>query len=143
MIKQTDLARLAAFLDGEGCITITFRHRKKRSAVYHIYQPHVVISNSDKRLIDWLEHTFGGWISKLQPKYPNSKLMYTWHMNNVRELLSKVYPYLVLKREQAKILMDFPLPKSRNGARTEKEKLEQERAYQKIRKLNKMGVMIE
>ena len=87
----------------------------------------------------WLEHNFGGWVGKQQPGYPNSKVVYTWHMTNVRELLRKVYLYLILKRGQAKIVMDFPVSLNPNGYRTEEDKLRQEHAYQRIRELNRTG----
>lgn len=141
MIEEVGMAQLAAFLDGEGCITITVRQRKTQYGVYCIYQPHVVVGNTDKRLMDWLISKFNGWVSKLQPtSRPNAKLGYSWHMTNVKGLLQDVYPYLLLKREQAKIVMNFPVSEKLNGHRTEEDKRRQEQAYWKVRELNRTGV---
>ena len=140
MTRELCLAQLAAFLDGEGCITILSRKRKTLYGVYHIYQPHVMIANTDKRLIDWLKRNFGGWESKRQPSNPNSRVAYTWYMTNVKGLLRRAYSYLILKREQAQIIIDFPVSKKANGNRTEEDKGRQEQAYLKVRQLNKRGV---
>jgi len=141
MTRELCLAQLAAFLDGEGCITLLDRQRGTQYGVYHLYQPHVVIGNTDKRLMDWLMSTFNGWVSKLQPTgRPNAKVGYSWHMTNIKRLLHDVYPYLLLKKEQAEILMNFPMSEKPNRHRTDKDKRRQERACKRIRELNKRGV---
>jgi hypothetical protein len=92
-----DLARLAAFIDGEGCISSV-------SSKGYIY-PQLSIGNTDIRLGMWLTETFGGHAYGREPANEKWKVLYLWkpEANRIKELLLMVLPYLLLKQEQAAV----------------------------------------
>lgn len=113
-IPKIEWARLAAFLDGEGHITIarqTSSWRKNRSPHPCQHVAHVSISNTDPRLPMWLRDTFGGSQVEQQKhaKNPNWKDIFHWRVTgkNASLILRGCYQYLILKRDQADIALAF------------------------------------
>lgn len=100
--RQTELAYLAALIDGEGCIT---RNSKRHGE--HTWQ--VVITNTSPELERWL-HRIGGrfYYPRRVPstKLPGAfrKQTFEWKVFrawDVYRVLSAVLPYLVIKRARA------------------------------------------
>jgi hypothetical protein len=98
---QIDWARLAAFIDGEGCIRIASAKAKnwKRE---HLYID-VRIANTDPRLAQWLSSLFGGKIYTSPRKKSTWAACFWWAISckKAAALLTECLPYLILKREQA------------------------------------------
>jgi hypothetical protein len=96
---------VAGIIDGEGTL-----------AIYHScgrYAAEVVIPNTSFDLMKWLVGSFGGRYNTFQPEdlhgY-NRKLLYRWRPSgkkNREKFLLGILPYLVIKREQANILLEF------------------------------------
>lgn len=111
-IQPTDWAKLAAFLDGEGCIAIQRqdtkgRHRAKSPR--HVL--HMWIGNTDPRLPLWCEEFFGGKLyfrecSKRSSKHRDA---YMWNANSLRAvaIVEGCLPFFVLKREQGEVALAF------------------------------------
>ena len=101
--REKALIYLAGIIDGEGTIGII----KNKLSFYLI----VEIGNTDKVLIDWLEDNFGGAVclDKRSNKNPNHKDLYLWRRINKKalSLLEEVVEYLLLKKPQAKIGIEF------------------------------------
>lgn len=102
MSKTTDLAYLAGFLDGEGCISGTTggRYKEGRSRPYYT---RVVIGQKDPTPLLWIQRRFGGRVfeQKRKPPYTSS---FRWILNkqeDIEALLPLIIPYLIVKREQA------------------------------------------
>ena len=97
-----DWARLAAFIDGEGSIYVC-----KRSNSTHGHRRKVSIANTSVSLICWLGQTFGGsiYISNREPHKPK----YVWSMRDRKTayIIRGVLPYLVIKRREAELLLEF------------------------------------
>lgn len=89
---NNDLAYLAGFFDGEGCITI----RKQKNNTLHSLA--IEITQKGRIVLDWIEERYGGHTSQAWNG------CYVWNLNagKAKELLIRLYPYLVLKKEQAK-----------------------------------------
>jgi hypothetical protein len=109
--SEIDWARLAAYIDGEGCISI---HRRKQYS--HKAKPgwrpnylvQVSIGNTDARLIKWLHATFGGFVGTYpDPKNRNWCFRWTAHSGKCSDLLKQCLPYFIMKREQAEIAIEF------------------------------------
>jgi len=105
---DTDLARLAAFIDGEGCITIRVnsngRWKRGRQLLLRLQ-----IANTDIRLILWLMDTFEMGFVHLQKRGGPRKTMHYWEVTgvDVERLLVLCYSYLIIKKEQADIAIAF------------------------------------
>lgn len=109
--KETDIAYLAGIIDGEGSIYIgNFSCNPKTKTPY--YQTNIQVTNTDKPLIDWLQCTFGGLISKRTRKQhaENSrKQAYVWTASGERltHLCELLLPFLICKRKQAEIMLEM------------------------------------
>lgn len=95
------LAYAAGLLDGEGCIGI---HSSKGPR----YRLSVRITNTDRRMTDWMKKEFGGHVTTRPPKLPRVE-QYTWEVadSSAEEFLRSIYVYSVCKKEQIDIALTF------------------------------------
>ena len=114
MSKQTDAAYLAGFMDGEGTFSIvkTYEHRrhvdgtKVKNIRYHL---HVKITNTNKKVLDWIVEHFGGQLAerkRVMTEKRKWELSITSNRAMERFILS-IMPYLIVKREQAAVALSF------------------------------------
>jgi hypothetical protein len=77
--SQIDWARLAAFIDGEGCISISgpSESGKRTRSTYLLAK----ITNTDARLLEWVGNT----------------------LRMATEVLEGCLPYFIIKKEQAEV----------------------------------------
>lgn len=100
-ISSLNWARLAMALDCEGCIYVGRPDKRTRSMQFK-----VIVGNTDARLPQWLYETFGGRYCCCQPnRKPNPFWDWTACGPYAAVLLTRVLPYLLLKREQASIFL--------------------------------------
>lgn len=102
MASEMDYARLAAYIDGEGCISITKigDYKGIRLDVY----------NTDPRLIVWIHKTCGGgWVRRDFPKEHQRFTKYAWYITSKKasDLLKKCLPYFIIKREEADLAIAY------------------------------------
>jgi hypothetical protein len=69
------------------------------------------ISSASRSVIDWIVNHFGGKLNSYKPGNPSSRRMYTWCItgHKAKDVLYYSQPYLVIKSEQAKIALSFPI----------------------------------
>lgn len=98
-----DWCRMAAFLDGEGCLRIDVSSRKSTIKL--------VITNTSEDLILWLDETFGGSFyqrtgSSLKASW---KPVYSWNASAARAawILDNCKPWLIIKGKQAEVLLEY------------------------------------
>lgn len=134
--SKADLNYLAGILDGEGCLDISRSlPSKNRRNPYHWIR--VAVSNTDERLIVWLQRTFGGSISK-PSKRIGRRQSWAWSITGgaAAVLIREVSPLLIVKSEQADVLLEFAeLP--RGGKLTKQTVNAREVLTDKLRKLRK------
>jgi len=128
-------AYTAALVDGEGTIRVS--RQVSRAGVR--YFPDVTIYNSDRRLPLFVQSNFGGVI---RPTWHggNRKLLYEWRVRRAeaKKFLRQIEPYLIAKREQARLALSCPLGKSgRDTTPSEYQKMED--IHRKITILNRRG----
>jgi hypothetical protein len=135
MSDKAKFGYLAGILDGEGCLSITAG--QKETCVN--YNSTLQVQNTSKELIDWLQHKFGGSVYLSKKETDKTKEAYMWRVlkkKDIEILLLATLPYLVVKREQAKLLLEF-VRLSREAAPSQRKAL-----YEKLRKLNSRGVSL-
>ena len=142
---DTELAYIAGFLDGEGCITLV--PRKKRG-VHNGYFSRVFISNTNESILRWVEFKLGGYVNVRKHTNPHKhKRGYQWYISEAlcESFLLLVRPYLRIKGEQADLLLEYrkTVRESKHypdrlgmDANTVKRRNE---LYQQMRRLNKKG----
>jgi hypothetical protein len=101
---EIDWARLAAYIDGEGCISVTRVVMKGKPRLYL----QVVVTNCDFRLLEWIGNRFGGAVQER----PTNNIRkgrwsrsFRWITTNkvAAKILEGCLPFFVIKREQAEI----------------------------------------
>src|SRR5437660_6122275 len=105
-VPELEFVRLAAFIDGEGCITIARSPRRGRMAG-HAQELVVTVSNTSHLLLDWLVRTFGGTYTIANGN--KTMPVYSWRLNELQreEILRRCLSYFIIKREQAEIGLAF------------------------------------
>lgn len=139
-----DWARLAAFIDGEGCITLLSKRNNrvggKRSCV-----PEVFVSNTDPRPLVWMKGNFGGNVRITKNGCKSQKPLWKWFpcYADIEPILFGCLNYFMIKREQAEIAIAVRQMLSRKKWRgapiTEREKSDREALYKRIHVLNFRG----
>lgn len=139
-MDELKVAYAAGLMDGEGSVII---HKSKRS-----YWLQTRITNTDRGLLEFMKRNFGGFIAKQGAAGPNSgprrtKECWYWAIttNQAAAFLVEVIPYLIVKKPQAEIAIEFQdrIHKA-NGIRLTDEELKIRESYkQRISCLNKTG----
>lgn len=101
-----DIRYVAGLFDGEGCIIIA-----RQEFPNHVrYQLHVHIAMSDPRALIAVQKECGGsfhWGT--QRKNPAHRPLHSWHVTSraALDFLRRVEPYLIVKRDEAKLAIEF------------------------------------
>jgi hypothetical protein len=130
MTSETDLAYMAATIDDEGSICVLLPHHRPSGWL------RISVANTDCRLIEWLQKTFGGRYSTRY--YSKGKgYLYNWmiHGRQAQEILRKVLPYLKIKHEQAEEVLKITYGKSGIWI-TDKERTLRKQVREKVMELN-------
>lgn len=121
-LKETERAYIAGMIDGDGSIC------KCKNRTNFILK--VRIHNSDKILMDWLKNTIGtGNIHYLPPSieskgFKHTKTRWTFDISSkvdVLRLLEQIYPYLIIKKQKAGILINL-IPTMRRPSKYKRRK---------------------
>jgi len=104
MLAKGDLLYAAGLFDGEGGITIV----KQAGNTYRL---DVRITSTNKAVLRWYKARFGGWVCKQTPNKHVKWCLPCWYWAASSKMatafLAKVYPYLRVKRKQAKLALEF------------------------------------
>jgi hypothetical protein len=139
------LSYLAGIVDGEGTIRINAQRLSKKPHWNIRYAPSISIGMTNKEIIELFVKVFG---SKLREEcVPNRKKMFRWGTSGtirVLNIVKKLYPYLIVKKEQARLLIEFCENKQTNGFRRneylpDSELQRRKELYEKVKKLNAVG----
>lgn len=104
---STKWAYFAGIIDGEGCVRIgwgNYRADGRRTR-----KGFLQVGNTSKALVEWLKTHIGGNYYVDTANRATAKEVYVWQIScrDAAEALRNALPYLVIKREQAKILISF------------------------------------
>jgi len=153
---MSDKARygyVAGIVDGEGTITVCrseyVAHKKRVSKKGDVrlydsptvgFHVKVSVKNTDTRLMKWLKSRFGGEYYECKSEKETWKNSFVWHhkAESKQEFLLAILPYLIVKREQAIVALEF----LRLGAQVRCPEKRQE-LYEKIVALNQRGKPVE
>lgn len=122
----SDVAYIAGFLDGEGCIRIKEANQGGNS--FYIW---VAITNSYKPTLDYVQSVFGGQVRKAEVK--TNKTIYHFLITSAEavDMLKTCLGFIREKRPQAEFAIFFH---EKKGIMTPKEK---RWAYRKMKELKK------
>jgi hypothetical protein len=119
-VSDTDIARLAAFIDGEGSININQRNKSGRMQTPQL-SLNLVITNTHIGFINWLKRTFDGsvYFTTNDPtKHLGKKQIMRWQVNErmAAIILTRCLQYMLIKKEQAELALVFMETKKRPSA---------------------------
>ena len=134
----------AGMIDGEGSIQINPSHPGQKKQKHCYFCLTLQVSSTDGKSLrslrnDW--DNIGSW-SMYQPKgNGKNQIAYNWRMysNDAQYVLEKIVPYLRIKKERAKLALEFNKLKVKNiGDRlTEQQKIKRRKVALKLRSLNR------
>ena len=147
-LSESQKGYIAGFIDGEGCISI---YEFKRIRYLHKQYTAVVrVTNTNQEVLDTLRRWTGlgiicsQSIKRTNPKFFNSKPQYGWFLspNATRELLPVIIPFLQVKRDIAKLVLEFygDKPRPRGRGVTEAVLSKYALLASRARELNKRGL---
>lgn len=104
-MKRTDISYTAGIFDGEGCVDIYSAMSNKNSKNLS-FMLRVVISQKDGKIMNWLKDRFGGYVRQ---ERKGKFSIYRWDIRSQKahDFLSLIYPFLIIKKEQVKIALEF------------------------------------
>jgi hypothetical protein len=137
-------AYAAGFFDGEGYIGIG-RTKKVRDTEGPFYTLNITVTNTNLEVLERFRSTFGGRVTHKSDNSERWKQCHYWRASSWGAVgfLQAVLPFLVVKRRQAEIALDFQRTMRHTGNRWQvappAERERRESLYQQILVLNKRG----
>lgn len=143
-LSDTQIAYLAGFIDGEGCLSIYKHHRPTGHGSFNVT---VRVTNTDKSIIETIQQWTGlGTVRMRSPRkgFLYRKTQWEWTINpsSIRELFPVIMPYLQIKRPLAELITEFLGYKARVRGRhvTQMERDRCDMIAEKIRQTNQRSV---
>ena len=130
-LSLSDIAYMAGLIDGEGSILVTHS-----GPGIGAYQLRLQVANTDYRVMLWMQTKFGAHINKggMRQKDHHKQAWYAlWYSSYAKEVIRLIEPYLIIKKEQALLALQFPTDKSRVPE-------QRYQMYLAFRELNKTGL---
>ncbi len=137
------LSYAAGIIDGEGCICIPKRRKTLHRQGFR-FSVVISVTNTKEELIQWFgKHFVGGNISvdKMR-RNQNANPSWRWTLvdKSVTPFLLSILPYLILKRKQAELALEFRRRIGGNRHLTDEQYNFQESSHQQTQKLNQKGI---
>ena len=135
---------IAGFVDGEGCITLTKRiKRRKNGRDYVEYQPVMVVSNTNKQILEEIKRQISGSIVTHNTKALHKK-SYALRLANRQcyKAMNALKDYLIVKKPQALLILKFKeiIDSLEYGDLQNKSTIEKlDKLINEFRKLNRRG----
>lgn len=152
ILKEIELAYMAGFFDGEGCILIEKQKNKIKKRPYYHVSIQMAQAEKGKEIPMWFQANFGGHLihSRRSLKNPNLCDIWQWRATcqNAMRCLEIIYPYLILKKPQIDLAFKLQSGKqtihrcSKYHIRSEAELAIEEAEYLLMKNLNKKGSSI-
>jgi len=141
-ISKADLGWTAGIIDGEGCISIVIRNRRKKTNNLPEHQLHIYCQSKTKSMQDKLRCLWGGSVLFCTDKRQNRADTWKWCIvsKDAALLLSCILPYLVVKKDHAKLALLFRKSVDSGSHFLSVKDCElREKLYGDMRKLNRRG----
>lgn len=134
-VTEIDLAYIAGIVDGEGSFTVG--KYKVKSMKSFAYRGYFQIANTYVPLLLKIKEFFGGRV--VEQGIGKKCFANTFSTNEMREIIPKLIPYLVIKKKQAEIMLAFLQRQSNKGFSPITEDYERycEECYQVLKQLKK------
>lgn len=137
MKKKYNFAYTAGYFDGDACFECSKGFDKRDNRFYYRIRIRVVSTN--KKILVFFQEIFGGNINLTKGHYRNQKWKYQYCYSicgiKAFNLIEKIIPYLVEKKEEAKILFSFFQTNDNNKKNLLIEKLKNLKKFENLIKI--------
>ena len=135
-MEEKVLSYMAGIVDGEGCIAINGSEHKQQLVV--------TVANSNEPLIRWIALHFGGHTNINYSENEKHRNSYCWRLygHQTEGFLKSILPYLIVKKSQAELVLEFLKILSPAGGRTlvtDEFWMIRDGFIQQLKQLNKRG----
>ena len=104
--EHFDYPYFAGLMDSEGCFRI--KHWKPKNRPNTVYNIAIEVGNTKYPILEWLIERFGGSVTFIPAKkYRKASAIWTIGAAALYEILPKIRPYLISKREVCDKLIEF------------------------------------
>ena len=138
MVTETDKAYLAGIIDGEGYIGIGMNKGTDNRQPQYVLR--ISIAQSNQPFLVCLRDKWGGLGSICVNRSPRqAKVGYRWHIsaNQAASILEDILPYLVIKKPQAELALEFQVTRGKPWKRVSEDELVVREGFkQRISSLN-------
>jgi hypothetical protein len=142
-LTDVQAAWLAGLIDGEGCISI-WRERREGNRSGFRYYAMVHIANTNRGLLDAIAKVIPGevYLKDARKKLANHKPLFMFAVSRraLSPVLTRIAPFLVIKKRQAEIAMQFRRVIEEAPMRTFQDHEVLGQLWAENRALNKRGV---
>jgi len=131
-MTESELGWAAGIVDAEASVAVySCGHHGTKHQQYAL---RLRVTNTDPRMLRRLVEMFGG---SIRPARNKSRGKWQWALHSAAaiEPLKAVLPYLVCKRDQVELALEFGATIDRNGGHTEETRKRREEIRQEIRVL--------
>jgi hypothetical protein len=108
-LPDTERAYAAGFFDGEGCVYMT-RTKPQSAANRPSFQLQTIVTNTNRRQLEWLQQRWRGGIYQQVDRGPNSRPGWQWRLQGARQaggFLRDLFEFSIEKRELIDIALRF------------------------------------
>lgn len=110
-MKKEEIAYIAGFFDGEGCVSVMKRITKRPYGRYWTYSIYVRMANTNLDVLQWMQDRIGGAIYEHNKKASlgNRKAGWILHLQGerARRFLETIEPYCIVKLKQIALAKQF------------------------------------
>ena len=147
-LTETQKAYIAGFFDGEGCLSY-YKMKSKSSRMGWTFVGCAYMTNTHLETIIALKNMIGfGCMRKRNVYSYSGNRKETWNISfsprQLKILLEAIYPYLITKKQQAKIMLEYfstlKWGRGANNPLSKKEISYREELFVVFRRLNRRGV---
>jgi len=141
MLSDAQRGYLAGMIDGEGNFSV-IKHQYSWRRTY--YSARLKISNTNLEVLQYIKSIVGaGRIHRFDGRTKNQKDIFCWYIcsHELRKLLPRIVELLIIKRQQALLMIEF-LKTLWRGGRYRSEEIHEfhEAVYQQMKRLNFRGI---
>jgi len=138
---KEDWIYLAGIIDGEGSIGIEHLAPDNKSRKKDYYVCRLTVVNTSFELMNELKCVFGGQFDK-RKDIEGRKKCYRWHIfgKDLEETLRIIKPYLLIKRKQADVVLEYRKTVGKTGWNVSDEVLQKRKElWLRCKELNRLG----
>ena len=131
---------LAGFIDGEGCMMVARLKYATECKRGIRYAPVMNIANTHLPILQLIQLKFGGKIREMGLKENPGNYLLHFSVKEMKNIIPQILPYLIVKRDQAELFLEFLKSRESYGARalSDEQFRYTEDCYSKIKNMKKV-----